>query len=54
MPDDVRSSLNHVIEYFMGEAENEMLNDGTMRPGFGEEVEEPEEKENFDASWKLC
>ena len=52
MPDDVRSSLNHVIEYFMGDAENEMLND-SMSPGFDREVEEPEEKESFDASRQL-
>ena len=34
----------------MGDAENEMLND---TPGFGREVEEPEEKESFDASRQL-
>merc|ERR1711893_382633 len=56
MPDDVRSSLNHVISYFMNsEAENDMLNDG-MRPSFGEEVEEieePEEKVDFDPTRQL-
>ena len=57
MPDDVRSSLNHVMSYFMdSEAEINMLNDG-MRPGFGEEVEEeaeePEEKADFDPTRQL-
>ena len=53
-PDDVRSSLNHVISYFTSDAKNDMLNDGMMRPGFSEEVEEEaEEKVDFDPSRQL-
>jgi hypothetical protein len=50
MPDDVRDSLNHVIEYFTSSGEGNMLMDSVM-PGYGEDEEE--EGSDFDASRTL-